>query len=240
MVQKIKGWQRVLRVSDWPLHWLGGVLLAVSVLVAFYSYRVVEAMVLRHATDTAKAQAEAVTHFRNFYAKELAPRAVEAGMSLTHDLGERNSLPLPATLTIELGRYLSRESHGTQVRLYSQQPFPWREQGRVLDEFQLEALAHLEKTPDKPFVREDVLNGTKVLRYAQADRMLPQCVACHNQYVGSPRTDWRVGDVRGALEVVLPVTQWKSSSTQVLNQALAVFLSLLFVGLVLIWLSFRR
>lgn len=240
VVQKIKGWQRVLRVSDWPLHWLGGVLLAVSVLVAFYSYRVVEAMVLRHATDTAKAQAEAVTHFRNFYAKELAPRAVVAGMSLTHDLGERNSLPLPATLTIELGRYLSRESHGTQVRLYSQKPFPWREQGRVLDEFQLAALAHLEQTPDKPFVREDVLNGTKVLRYAQADRMLPQCVACHNQYVGSPRTDWRVGDVRGALEVVLPVTQWKSSSTQVLNQALAVFLSLLFVGLVLIWLSFRR
>ena len=240
MIHKLRGWQRVLRVSDWPLHWLGGVLLAVCVLVAFYSYRVVEAMVLRHATDTARAQAEAVTHFRNFYAKELAPRAVEAGMSLTHDLGERNSLPLPATLTIELGRYLSRESHGTQVRLYSQQPFPWREQGRVLDEFQVDALAHLEKTPDKPFVREDVLNGTKVLRYAQADRMLPQCVACHNQYAGSPRTDWRVGDVRGALEVILPVTQWKSSSTQVLNQALAVFLSLLFVGLVLIWLSFRR
>ena len=99
---------------------------------------------LRHATDTARAQAEAVTHFRNFYAKELAPRAVEAGMSLTHDLGERNSLPLPATLTIELGRYLSRESDGTQVRLYSQLPFPGREQDRVLDQFQLDALAHLE------------------------------------------------------------------------------------------------
>ncbi len=231
---------RLLRVSDWPLHWLGCMLLAICVLVSFYSYRVVEAMVFRYATDTARAQAEAVTHFRNFYANELAPRAVQSGMSLTHDLGERNSLPLPATLTIELGRYLSRESHGTQVRLYSQQPFPWREQGRVLDDFQVAALAHLEKTPDKPFVREDIVNGVKVLRYAQADRMLTQCVACHNNYQGSPRTDWKVGDVRGALEVVLPVTQWKSSSTQVLNQALAVFLTLLFVGLVLIWLSFRR
>lgn len=53
------------------------------------------------------------------------------------------------------------------------------------------ALAHLRQYPDRPFVREETLNGVDVLRYAQADRMLGVCVACHNGTAGSPKTDWQ-------------------------------------------------
>src|SRR3972149_4069606 len=31
------------------------------------------------------------------------------------------------------------------------------------------------------------------------------CVECHNTYPGSPRTDYEIGDVIGALEVVMPI-----------------------------------
>ncbi|OYU32678.1 MAG: hypothetical protein CFE39_01615 [Comamonadaceae bacterium PBBC2] len=225
----------------WPMQWLGLVLIFMGLWVVFYTYLSSERMVQQYATETAEAHAASVTQFRNFYAQELVPRAMAAGMEVTHDYkSHANALPLPATLTIDLGHYLSKVDGGTQVRLYSDQPFPWRLQERQLDDFQHQALDHLKRKPNEPFVREEMMNGTRVLRYAQADRMLPKCVACHNSYPGSPRTDWQVGDVRGALEVVLPVSQWQLASTDVLNRTFFVLLALLFCGFLVVWFSVRR
>lgn len=225
----------------WPMEWLGGVLIVTGLWVVFYTYQSSEVVVQQYAAESAQTHAASVTQFRNFYAQELVPRAVKSGMAVTHDYkSQDNALPLPATLTIDLGHYLSKVDGGTQVRLYSDLPFPWRESERSLDDFQKRALQHLKEQPNKPFVREEVMNGSRVLRFAQADRMLPNCVACHNSYPGSPRTDWKVGDVRGALEVVLPVSQWQLASTGVLNRTFVVLLALLFLGLLLIWFSVKR
>jgi len=225
----------------WPMEWLGVLLGVMGLWVVFYTYQSSEAVVRQFATESAKVHANSVTQFRNFYTQELVPRAINGGMSITHDYKSRdNALPLPATLTIDLGHYLSKSEGGTQVRLYSDQAFPWRVAERSLDDFQKQALAHLKKNPDEPFIREEVMNGGRVLRFAQSDRMLASCVACHNQYPGSPRTDWKVGDVRGALEVVLPVSQWQLASSGVLNRTFVVLLFLLFVGFLLIWYSINR
>jgi PAS domain S-box-containing protein len=223
------------------MEWLGGVLLAMGLWMVFYTYQSSEDMVRQYATESAQTHAESVTQFRNFYTQELVPRAMKGGMEVTHDYHSRdNALPLPATLTIDLGHYLSKVDGGTQVRLYSDLPFPWREAERSLDDFQMQALQHLKDKPNQPFVREELRSGTRVLRFAQADRMLPSCVSCHNSYPGSPKTDWKVGDVRGALEVVLPVSQWQLASTGVLNRTFMVLLVLLFLGLLLIWFSIKR
>jgi PAS domain S-box-containing protein len=233
-------WIRQLLLR-WPMQCLGALLIGMGLWVVFYTYQSSERMVRQYATESAQAHAASVTQFRNFYTQELAPRAVQAGMEVTHDYKSRtNALPLPATLTIDLGHYLSKVDGGTQVRLYSDQPFPWRLQERQLDDFQQEALAHLKVKPNEPFVREEMMNGTRVLRFAQADRMLPKCVACHNSYPGSPRTDWNAGDVRGALEVILPLSQWQLASTGVLNRTFVVLLALLFCGFFVVWLSVRR
>ncbi|PIT73954.1 response regulator [Limnohabitans sp. G3-2] len=225
----------------WPMELLGGVLLATGLWMVFYTYQSSEVMVRQYATESAQAHAASITQFRNFYTQELVPRAIKGGLAVTHDYHALdNALPLPATLTIDLGHYLSKVDGGTQVRLYSDRPFPWRVAERSLDDFQKQALAHLKDQPNQPFVREELLNGTRVLRFAQADRMLPSCVACHNSYPGSPKTDWQVDDVRGALEVVLPVSQWQLASTGVLNRTFVVLLVLLFLGLLLIWFSIKR
>jgi|688.fasta_scaffold71720_3 PAS domain S-box-containing protein len=223
------------------MEWLGGVLIVMALFVVIYTYRSSESMVRQYAAESAQAHADSVTQFRNFYTQELVPRAVQGGLEVTHDYKSRdNALPLPATLTIDLGHYLSKVDGGTQVRLYSDHPFPWREVDRSLDDFQKQALKHLKEKPNQPFVREEVLNGSRVLRFAQADRMLASCVACHNHYPGSPRTDWQLGDVRGALEVVLPVSQWQLASTGVLNRTFMVLLLLLLLGFLLIWFSVKR
>jgi PAS domain S-box-containing protein len=220
---------------------LGLALLASAVGVVYYTYKASEQMVLQYATDSAQEHAESVTQFRNFYAQELVPRATRAGVEVTHDYKAHDrALPLPATLTIELGHYLSQVDGGTQVRLYSDLPFPWREQERSLDVFQKEALTHLKQHPETPYVREDWINGQRVLRYAQADRMLSGCVACHNKYPNSPKTNWKVGDVRGALEVVLPVSQWQSVTTQLLNRTFTILLLVVLVGMLMVWISVRR
>ena len=228
-------------VRRWPMQGLGALLLALSAGVVAYTYQSSERMVRQYATESAQAHAASITQFRNFYTLELVPKAVAGGLEITHDYRTREkALPLPATFTIELGHYLSKVDGGTQVSLYSDQPFPWRQAERHLDDFQQQALQHLKARPDEPYVREEVRQGVRVLRYAQADRMLDRCVACHNQYPGSPRTDWQVGDVRGALEVVLPVSEWQLASTGVLNKTFAVLLAVMLCGLVLIWFSVRR
>ena len=238
--QRLIYWLRLL-LSRWPMECLGGVLIAMGLWVVFYTYQSSELMVRKYATESAQTHAASITQFRNFYTQELVPRAVKGGMEVTHDYKSRdNALPLPATLTIDLGHYLSKVDGGTQVRLYSDQPFPWRLAERSLDDFQKQALQHFKEQPNQPFVREEVMNGSRVLRFAQADRMLPSCVACHNSYPGSPRTDWQVGDVRGALEVVLPVTQWQLVSNGVLNRTFVVLLVLLLLGFLLIWFSVKR
>lgn len=228
-------------LARWPMELLGGLLIATGLLVVLYTYQSSEEMVRQYAAESAQTHAASVTQFRNFYTQELVPRAAQGGMAITHDYKSRDgALPLPATLTIDLGHYLSKVDGGTQVRLYSDQPFPWRVAERSLDDFQMQALAHLKAHPNEPFVREEMLHGSRVLRFAQADRMLASCVACHNSYPGSPRTNWNVGDVRGALEIVLPVSQWQSASTGVLNRTFTVLLVLLLLGFLLIWFSVKR
>lgn len=146
-LQRLIRWIRQL-LMRWPMEFLGGLLLAMGVWMVLYTYQSSEAMVRQYATESAQTHADSVTQFRNFHTQELVPRAMKGGMEVTHDYKARdNALPLPATLTIDLGHYLSKFDGGTQVRLYSAQPFPWRVAEWSLDTFQMQALAHLEKPP---------------------------------------------------------------------------------------------
>ena len=47
-----------------------------------------------------------------------------------------------------------------------------------------------------------MLDGRHVVRVAVADTMVVEaCVNCHNTIAESPKKDWKLGDVRGVLEV---------------------------------------
>jgi len=91
------------------------------------------------------------------------------------------------------------------VRLYSDYPFPWRKDGKPADGFERNALDYLTEHKDESYYRFEDFKGRPSLRYATADKMLQSCVNCHNSHPQSPKTDWKVGDVRGVLEVVLPL-----------------------------------
>lgn len=111
-------------------------------------------------------------------------------------------IPNPATYAIELGEKLSSKESGSLFRLYSDYPFPNRQaSGGPHDAFQTEALAYLKQHPTGAFYRQERQGNHLLFRYAEAVRMEPSCIACHNGLPSSPKRDWQVGDLRGVLEV---------------------------------------
>jgi serine/threonine protein kinase len=115
-------------------------------------------------------------------------------------------LKVPARFTHDLGkRVTERSDSGMEVRLYSNYPFPWRTDGGPRDEFEREALARLGRVPETPVFEFTEYEGRRVLRYATARVMKQSCLGCHNSIDQSPKKDWKVGEVRGALEVIRPV-----------------------------------
>jgi hypothetical protein len=138
----------------------------------------------------------------------VVSRAVTHGVPVTHDYREvKGAIPLPATLVKELGERINKDRRGADIRLYSDYPFPWRAGSGAADDFERDALAELRYNPDRPYYRFAEMDGIPVMRYAIADRMKPACVACHNSHSDSPKTDWKVGDVRGVLEIIRPLDE---------------------------------
>jgi len=67
----------------------------------------------------------------------------------------------------------------------------------------LEAVA---KNPDQPFYVEEELGGRSYFTALYADRAtLPSCIACHNRHPGSPKQDFKPGEVMGAIVVRVPL-----------------------------------
>ena len=92
-----------------------------------------------------------------------------------------------------------------RVRLYSEFPFRSRKDGGPKDKFESAALAALKNNPAEPFYRFEDVQGKPALRYATARLMQESCVKCHNTHPDSMKTDWKVGDVRGVVEIIRPL-----------------------------------
>lgn len=197
------------------------VLVALTVAGLFwYLSRLQEQVVLALAEQGARLQVEALDELRGLYTEAVVDKLRAQGIEVTHDyLKSPTAIPLPATLTIELGERIAKRGSGMSVRLYSAYPFPWRQDGGPRDAFEREALDALTRNPAKPFVRFEPYRGEASIRFAVADRMRAACVGCHNTHPASPKTDWKLGDVRGVLEVSRPMSsvalaardqQWKA------------------------------
>ncbi|HEY7309847.1 MAG TPA: protein kinase [Gemmataceae bacterium] len=166
-----------------------------------------EHLVREAALESAAQQSEMLYEVNNFYSADVVDRVNKAGVAATHDYRERpGAIPLPATLTIELGKHISEKSvSGMQVRLYSDKPFRTRKDGGPKDDFEREALERLQQNPDAPVYRFGDFQGRPSLRYATARRMQATCVSCHNQHEDSVYKHWKEGDVPGILEIIRPL-----------------------------------
>jgi methyl-accepting chemotaxis protein len=222
-----------------PLLIVNGVILAVCLTVLLAAR---ESNVEAAGLGAAEAVANQVTTLRRFYTSEIVSRAKAAGMAVNYDFAEKDKvLPLPATLVKALGQQIAEDHPGTSIRLYSRYPFPHRKATESYDAFERGALDALERDPKTPVKQIEVLDGRLSMRYAVADVMGAGCVACHNAHPESPKTDWKEGDVRGVIEVTIPVEGAQAGLTaSTWKVATAVVLGMLAVAGIAMWTLRRR
>lgn len=183
---------------------LGG--LAVVAICALAMFYVKKTNVEQVGVNKAKALADQIVILRKFYSSEVVSRAKKGKLRVNYDWDQdETTLPLPATFTNVVGKKIEKENPGTSIRLYSRYPFPYRKATEKYDEFEMEALQELEQGQTKSFYRFENWDGKLSVRYAIPDVMGESCVSCHNAHPESPKTDWKVGDVRGVVEVITPV-----------------------------------
>jgi serine/threonine protein kinase len=201
------------RIGRWcrrnPLA--ASLLLAVSLGSAFglaYLSWLSDSLVRSTAVNGAAQQAEMLEEVNNHYSA-IVDGVKQQNIPVSHDPPAKPGvvqLEVPARFTINLGQQLSEHGEsGMQVRLFSDYPFKSRKDGGPHDDFEREALRRLQKDPDKPYYRFEEVQGRLSLRYSYARREQESCTRCHNSHPDSTKRDWKVGDVRGVVEIIRPL-----------------------------------
>jgi signal transduction histidine kinase/ActR/RegA family two-component response regulator len=202
-----------------------GILMMVGfVYILFHLITVSERLVERTAIEDAARFNQAIAEFRTLYTSEVVGRAKTHGMEITHDYADKeNAIPLPATLSMMLGQNLGKGNDSFSTRLFSDFPFPWRKEGGPKDGFEKRAIASLRANPEKAYFEFNQTADEPVLRYATADLMRQSCIECHNSHAQSPKTDWKIGDLRGVLSVTMPMTHAITQSHEAFEETSFLF-----------------
>jgi methyl-accepting chemotaxis protein len=204
---------------------------------------VVPRVVVNIATDGAvTASQQIATQFkiiRTYYTENIVNKINKEGTfkpSIDHK-NDAKAIPLPATMIHDLSALLSKQD--TTLNLYSGYPFPNRTDRR-LDAFQQTAWDYLSKNPQGFLSENETRDGKSIVRVAVADTMDTQaCVNCHNSTPGSPKRDWKLGDVRGVLEVTMVIDQQLTHGTA-LSTAIIIAVGLIGILLIGITLAVTR
>lgn len=182
------------------------VLLAGLPLAVWLDLRALSDRTLRHQATELSAVIDGIRGFygRNVVGRVLAARGADT--KVVHNYLEvPGAIPIPATLSLELGRVIS-EQEGTSgaitYRFVSDFPFQNRA-AHKLDEFERGALDRLRADPKTEVVQVEGGLFDRKVRLAAPVILGEACVGCHNSHPESPKRDWKAGDVRGIQEIVV-------------------------------------
>ncbi len=142
---------------------------------------------------------------RDFYAKDVVARVqgINTAVTVTHTYKSTpGGIPIPATLSMELGKLISEREAAVTYRFVSDLPFRSRAPHN-LDTFERDAIQILRKTPEQPIIASAGSIFDRQVRIATPVMMGSVCVGCHNSHPDSPKADWKVGDVRGIQEITV-------------------------------------
>jgi len=148
-----------------------------------------------------------ISDIRSYYSRNVVARVLENhGISQPSNNYEdlAGGIPIPATLSIELGEVIGGRVNGINYRFVSDEPFKGRARHN-LDSFEARALAEL-RTTGQPGSSVTEITGSlfdRQIRMAVPVVMGAGCVSCHNSHAESPRSDWKVGDVRGIQAITI-------------------------------------
>jgi adenylate cyclase len=147
-----------------------------------------------------------ISSVRSYYGSNVVGRILAAPGVATqvvhnyHDVP--GAIPIPATLSLELGRVISEQQHNITYRFVSDYPFANRAP-HPFDQFETDALRRLRENPNQVLSTDSSSLLVDRVRLVAPVIMAAACVACHNVHPESPKRDWKVGDVRGLQEIAI-------------------------------------
>ncbi len=182
-----------------------------------------------------------ITSVRDFYARDVVGRILSAPGATTkiaHNYQDiPGAIPLPATLSLELGKVISEHQQNITYRFVSDYPFANRAP-HALDAFEMNALQRLREDPNQLINEAASSLFTDRVRLIAPVIMEQACVSCHNAHPESTKRDWKVGDVRGLQEV--SIAQPIVRSIFAFNYLLAYFVLVAAVGFLFIAMQRRQ
>lgn len=175
----------------------------------YWQYRQHEAFVFAEAVEKARIITTEATRTREYVSQQLQAGQVD----LTRD---RYGL-IPVVATNRIGQIVARDL-GYTIRHTSNR---YRNKNNAPDDYERDILKRLEADPRMQYVAEvTTLDGTRVFRYLQAATIDESCLVCHGDPQKSPAFlreiyppdqdlsyHYRVGDVIGAVSIIIPMTQ---------------------------------
>ncbi len=176
-------------------YWFGAALLLLP-LAIWLDLMAITDQNLRKQSLAMEAVVESV---RGYYTENVIARLNPDGITKTshqyHD--QSGTIPIPATLSIELGDRINEHGVALKYRFVSDYPFAGRDAVSMTDTEAL-ALAQFRAGVKAPhqFHRSGASLFSHELTLATPVVMQETCVSCHNAHPESPKTDWKVGDVR--------------------------------------------
>ncbi|HWA48606.1 MAG TPA: adenylate/guanylate cyclase domain-containing protein [Dongiaceae bacterium] len=226
------------RLSGWlliplVLAMLAGLPLAVWLDISALS----KAALSRQAEDLSSV----ISGIRGYYASNVVGRVLAAhgqNIKAAHNYADvPGAIPIPATLSLELGQVISAQQGNISYRFVSDLPFKNRP-SHELDKFEAAALNRLRLDPSQDVTDVHQSGFVNTFRFVTPVVMGETCVNCHNTHPESPKRDWKVGDVRGIQEVI--ITQPFAGTIFAFKYLLIYFAFVATVGIAFLTLQWRQ
>jgi signal transduction histidine kinase len=231
-------WWRLLHRQ--PVAVFAILLVSGAALIVDYNARLARELIESKALVDAELFSQAIAEARTIYTSEVVEKLRDR-VVVSHDhAGRPGTIPLPVTFSMLLGERIGQRQSGESTRLYSPFPFPFRKDGGLRDDFAKQAWRQLSRDPGRPFYRFEQVGGASVLRYASADLMRASCVDCHNTHPDTPRRNWKEGDLRGVLEVRMPMHRIEARTATGVRSSLLLTGGVALVGIALLAFVFGR
>ncbi|MGH7206742.1 MAG: Tll0287-like domain-containing protein [Nitrospiraceae bacterium] len=142
---------------------------------------------------------------RTFYTIQVVERLQKRGkMVASEDWRVSHTLPLPAQFLMESNELATLT--GTKVRYRLIGLWPINPQNAAATEFERKGLEDVRMNPESRHSGIITSGGERYFQAVYADRAVTQaCIGCHNAHPRSPKRDFKLNDVLGAIVITIPV-----------------------------------
>lgn len=196
------------------------------------------------AMQYAQSYLESINKVHSFYSSQIVSRIKPQGIKLRTDYmidESKKSVPYPATFSIEFSKKITSKDGLMATRLFSYYPFKLRKNGGIKNKYEEAAIKQFETAKKqgkeiKPYVAFEEINGKRILHYAIPVIMKQGCVNCHNAHSESVKTDWKVGDIRGARMLNYPINNSVAMASNGWVMTLVTMLTITLISLTFIFI----